>query len=99
VGRRKQRVASLAITLAPGSGKGRVREDRARRAGRSLCLACWPYAFYDPFFVNGPDLLLTSIFWPGPLSSPYYAYNPSYYGENSLFDVYGNAPYANSYAS
>jgi LTXXQ motif family protein len=67
--------------------------------GDALTFALWPYAFYDPFFVNGPDLLLTSIFWPGPLSSPYYAYNPSYYGENSLFDVYGNAPYANSYAS
>jgi hypothetical protein len=43
--------------------------------------------------------LLTSIFWPGPSFSPYYAYNPYYYGENSLFNIYGNAPYANGYAS
>jgi hypothetical protein len=43
-------------------------------------------------------LLLTSIFWPGPLFSPYYAYNPYYYGDNSLFNIYGNAPYANGYA-
>ena len=67
--------------------------------GDALTFALWPYAFYDPFFAYGPDLLLTSIFWPGPLFSPYYAYNPYYYGENSLFNIYGNAPYANGYAS
>ena len=73
--------------------------------GDALTFALWPYAFYDPFFAYGPDLLLTSIFWPGPSFSPYYAYNPYYYrespysyGENSLFNIYGNAPYANGYA-
>ena len=67
--------------------------------GDALTFALWPYAFYDPFFAYGPDLLLTSIFWPGPLFSPYYAYNPYYYGENGLFNIYGNAPYANGYTS
>ncbi|MGH6793734.1 MAG: Spy/CpxP family protein refolding chaperone, partial [Methylocella sp.] len=74
--------------------------------GDALTYALWPYAFYDPFFAYGPDFLLTSIFWPGPLVSPYYAYNPyDYgespyysYGENSLFNIYGNAAYANGYA-
>jgi len=71
--------------------------------GDVLTFALWPYAFYDPFFAYGADFLLTSIFWPGPLFSPYYAYspyayNPYYYGESSLFDIYGNAPYANGYA-
>jgi hypothetical protein len=72
--------------------------------GDVATFALWPYASYDPLFAYGPDLLLTSIFWPGPLFSPYYAYNPYYYGEspyyygeNSLFNVYGNAPYANGY--
>ena len=67
--------------------------------GDALTFAFWPYTFYDPFFAYGPDLLLTSIFWPGPLFSPYYAYNPYYYGENGLFNIYGNAPYANGYTS
>jgi hypothetical protein len=73
--------------------------------GDALTFALWPYAFYDPFFAYGTDLLLTSIFWPGPLFSPDYAYNPYYrespyyYGENNLFNIYGNAPYANGYAS
>jgi len=66
--------------------------------GDVLTFALWPYAFYDPFFAYGPDLLLASIFWPGPLFSPYYAYNPYYYGENSPFDIYGNAPYGKDYA-
>jgi hypothetical protein len=73
--------------------------------GDALTFALWPYAFYDPFFGYGPDLLLTSIFWPGPLFSPYYADNPYYYGEspyyygeNSLFNIYGSAPSAEQYA-
>ncbi|MGA7385287.1 MAG: Spy/CpxP family protein refolding chaperone [Methylocella sp.] len=74
--------------------------------GDALTFAIWPYAFYDPFFAYGPGLLLASIFSPGPLFSSYYAYNPYYYeespyyyGENSPFNIYGNAPYANGYAS
>ena len=72
--------------------------------GDVLTFALWPYAFYDPFFASGADLLLTSIFWPGPLFSPYYAYNPyntyyPYYGEGSLFNIYGYAPHANGYVS
>jgi hypothetical protein len=74
--------------------------------GDALTFALWPYASYDPFFAYGSDLLLTSIFWPGPLFSPYYANNPYsygespyYYEENGLFNIYGNAPYANGYAS
>jgi LTXXQ motif family protein len=67
--------------------------------GDALTFALWPYTFYDPFFAYGSDLLLTSIFWPGPLLSPYYANDPYYYGENSRFDIYGNAPYPNGYAS
>ena len=59
--------------------------------GDVLTFALWPYAFYDPFFLYGPDLLLTSIFWPS------YAYN-SYYNEDyGLFDIYGNAPYVRDY--
>ncbi|MGH7246657.1 MAG: Spy/CpxP family protein refolding chaperone [Pseudomonadota bacterium] len=63
--------------------------------GDALTFALWPSAFYDPFFAYGPNLLLTSIFWPGPLFSPYYASNPYYYGENDLFKIYGDGPYAN----
>jgi len=66
--------------------------------GDALTFALWPYAFYDPFFGYGSDLLLTSIFWPGPLFSPYSVYNSYYYGENSLFDIYGYVPYAKDYA-
>jgi hypothetical protein len=38
--------------------------------GDALTFALWPYAFYDPFFAYGPDLLLTSIFGRGPRSGP-----------------------------
>lgn len=64
--------------------------------GDVLTYALWPYASYDPFFAYGPDMLLSSIFWPGPWGASY-AYDPYYYG-GGLFDIYGNAPYAQSYA-
>jgi hypothetical protein len=74
--------------------------------GDALTFALWPYGVYDPFFAYGTGLLLASIFWPGPLFSPYYAYNPYYYtynpyyyGDNSLFNIYGYAPYASGSAN
>lgn len=74
--------------------------------GDMLTFALWPYAYYNPFFFYGPDLLLTSIFWPGPALCPFYgycsayAYNDGYgpydgyygYGDYSGFDVYDYPP-------
>ena len=60
--------------------------------GDVLTFALWPDTYYDPFFLYGPDLLLTSIFWPS------YAYNPYYNEDYGLFDIYGHAPYVSDYA-
>jgi hypothetical protein len=51
----------------------------------------WPYAYYDPFWFNGPDFLLASIFWPGPFYGTYYAGWP--YGYAGLSDIYGYGGY------
>jgi hypothetical protein len=48
----------------------------------------WPYAYYDPFWVYGPDFLLVSIFAPGPYFGPDYGYAPDYTGYLEPYDVY-----------
>jgi hypothetical protein len=57
--------------------------------GDALTFALWPDALDDPFFAYGPDYLLASIFWPGPLGG----------GAASLFDIYGSPPQATRYES
>ncbi len=47
--------------------------------GDALSFALWPDDVYDPFFGYGPDYLLSSIFWPGPVADGY----------APIFDVYG----------
>ena len=44
-------------------------------------------AYYDPFWYYGPDCVLASVFWPGPIYGPYYADWP--YGYAGLYDIYG----------
>ena len=50
----------------------------------------WPYAYYDPFWVYGPDFLLVSIFAPGPYFGSDYGYAPDYTGYLEPYDVYGD---------
>jgi LTXXQ motif family protein len=56
--------------------------------GDVLTFALWPYTYYDPFWIYGPDFILASIFWPGPFVGPYYADWPS--GYVGLSDIYGD---------
>ena len=63
--------------------------------GDMMTFALWPYGYYDPFFFYGPNFLLTSILWPGPITcSPYdyFGYCPYYAG-----DYYGGYGYAQPY--
>jgi hypothetical protein len=55
--------------------------------GDALSFALWPDDVYDSFFGYGPDYLLSSIFWPGPLADGY----------APIFDVYGTPPEASRY--
>ena len=59
--------------------------------GDALTFALWPDDLYDPFFDYGPDYLLASIFWPGPLYGLYY--DEAY----PFFDVYSYPPEAENY--
>jgi hypothetical protein len=56
--------------------------------GDVFSFAFWPYAYYDPFWVYGPDFLLVSIFAPGPYFGPDYGYAPDYTGYLAPYDVY-----------
>ena len=60
--------------------------------GDFLTFWLWPDAYYDPFWYYGPDCVLASVFWPGPLYGPYYADWP--YGYAGLYDIYGHGDYA-----
>ena len=51
----------------------------------------WPYAYYDPFWYYGPDCVLASVFWPGPIYGSNYAGWP--YGDAGLSDIYGYGGY------
>jgi LTXXQ motif family protein len=52
----------------------------------------WPWDYYDPFWVYGPDFLFVSILWPGPFFGPDLGYAPDYYGYEAYPDViYGYA--------
>ena len=46
--------------------------------GDVFSFAFWPYDYYDPFWVYGPDFVLVSIFAPGPYFGPDYGYAPDY---------------------
>ena len=50
----------------------------------------WPYAYYDPFWYYGSDCILASVFWPGPIYGPNYAWP---YGYAGLYDIYGYGDY------
>ena len=56
--------------------------------GDVFSFAFWPYAYYDPFWVYGPDFLLVSIFAPGPYFGSDYGYAPDYTGYLEPYDVY-----------
>jgi LTXXQ motif family protein len=56
--------------------------------GDVFSFAFWPDAYYDPFWVYGPDFLLISIFAPGPYFGPDYGYAPDYTGYLESYDVY-----------
>ena len=60
--------------------------------GDFLTFWLWPDAYYEPFWYYGPDCVLASVFWPGPLYGPYYADWP--YGYAGLYDIYGYSDYA-----
>jgi hypothetical protein len=62
--------------------------------GDFLTFWLWPDAYYDPFWYYGPDCVLASVFWPGPLYGPYYADWP--YGYAGFYDIYGHG-YGGSY--
>jgi hypothetical protein len=48
--------------------------------GDVLTFVLWPYDYYDPFWVYGPDFIFASIFAPGPYFGLDYGYGPDYYG-------------------
>jgi hypothetical protein len=48
--------------------------------GDVLTFILWPYDYYDPFWVYGPDFIFASIFAPGPYFGLDYGYGPDYYG-------------------
>jgi hypothetical protein len=47
--------------------------------GDVLTFVLWPYDYYDPFWVDGPEFVLTSIFVPGPYFGLDYGYEPDFY--------------------
>jgi hypothetical protein len=77
--------------------------------GDAFSFAFWPDAYYDPFWVYGPDFLLISIFAPGPYFGTDYGYGPDYTGYLAPYDVYyggytaggyvGGGGYAGGYGS
>jgi hypothetical protein len=66
--------------------------------GDVFSFAFWPYAYYDPFWVYGPDFLLVSIFAPGPYFGPDYGYAPDYTGYLAPYDVYYGGYVGGGYA-
>jgi hypothetical protein len=47
--------------------------------GDVLTFVLWPYDYYDPFWADGPEFVLTSIFVPGPYFGLDYGYEPDFY--------------------
>ncbi len=63
--------------------------------GDILSFAFWPYAYYDPFWVFGPNFVLASIFAPGPYFGLGYGYGPDYYPYGGIPNIY-NSSYGGS---